>query len=70
MLLIISLVCVFSSFGGILLGQAVKGNLIFKQGLEKGMKKMFTIGIASVVLALLLSVISFWCPAASMCMRH
>lgn len=70
MLLIISLVCVFSSFGGILLGQALKGNLIFNQGLEKGMKKMFTIGVASVVLALALSVLSIWCPAGAMCMHH
>ena len=62
MLLMISLVCVFSCFGGILLGQSLKGLLIFTQGLEKGQKKMFAIGVGSVVAALLLSVISFWIP--------
>jgi hypothetical protein len=62
MLLMISLVCVFSCFGGILLGQSLKGQLIFKQGLEKGMKKMFAIGVGSVVLALLLSIASFFVP--------
>lgn len=62
MLLLISLVCVFSSFGGILLGQSLKGLLIFSQGLEKGQRKMFAIGVSSVVLALVLSVISFWVP--------
>ena len=61
-LLLISLVCITSTFGGILLGQSLKGNLIFKQGLEKGMKKMFAIGVISVVLALVLSVISIWVP--------
>ncbi len=62
MLLMISLVCVFSCFGGILLGQSLKGLLIFTQGLEKGQKKMFAIGLGSVVAALVLSVISFWIP--------
>ena len=62
MLLMISLVCLFSCFGGILLGQSLKGQLIFKQGLEKGMKKMFAIGVGSVVLALILSVASLLIP--------
>lgn len=62
MLLMISLVCMLSCFGGILLGQSLKGQLIFKQGLEKGMRKMFAIGVASVVLAVVLSVVSFWLP--------
>ena len=62
MLLLISLVCVFSTFGGILLGQSLKGLLIFTQGLEKGQKKMFAIGIGSVGLALALSVIGLWVP--------
>lgn len=62
LLLMISLVCILSCFGGILLGQSLKGQLIFKQGLEKGMKKMFAIGVGSVVLAVVISVISFWVP--------
>ena len=60
---ILSLVCIFSSFGGILLGQSLKGLLIFTQGLEKGQKKMFAIGIGSVVLALVLSVVSILIPS-------
>lgn len=62
MLLMISLVCMFSCFGGILLGQSLKGQLIFKQGLEKGMRKMFAIGVGSVVFAIVLSVVSMWIP--------
>lgn len=62
MLLLISLVCVFSTFGGILLGQSLKGLLIFSQGLEKGQRKMFAIGVSSVVLALVLSVLGIWVP--------
>ena len=62
MLLMISLVCISSCFGGILLGQSLKGQLIFKQGLEKGMRKMFAIGIGSVVFAIALSVASMWIP--------
>ncbi len=62
MLLLICLVCVFSTFGGILLGQSLKGLLIFTQGLEKGQKKMFAIGIGSVVIALLLSLASCFLP--------
>ena len=62
MLLLISLVCMLSCFGGILLGQSLKGQLIFKQGLEKGMRKMFAIGVGSVALAVVLSVISIWLP--------
>ena len=62
MLLLISLVCVFSCFGGILLGQSLKGLLIFSQGLEKGQRKMFAIGVGSVALALVLSVLGIWVP--------
>ncbi|GEM_PF-2014548 len=68
MLTLICLVCVFSTFGGILLGQSLKGLLIFTQGLEKGQKKMFSIGIASVALALVLSIIGCWLPFHS-CIR-
>jgi hypothetical protein len=59
---ILSLVCVFSCFGGILLGQSLKGLLIFTQGLEKGQKKMFAIGLGSVAFALVLSVVAIWVP--------
>ena len=59
---ILSLVCVFSCFGGILLGQSLKGLLIFTQGLEKGQKKMFAIGIGSVAVALVLSVVAVFVP--------
>jgi hypothetical protein len=62
MLLMLCLVCVFSSFGGILLGQSLKGLLIFTQGLEKGQKKMFAIGIGSVAAAVILSIASIWVP--------
>ncbi len=62
MMLVLSLVCVFSCFGGILLGQSLKGLLIFTQGLEKGQKKMFAIGIGSVAAALVLSIASIWVP--------
>lgn len=60
MLVLICLVCVFSCFGGILLGQSLKGLLIFTQGLEKGQKRMFAIGVGSVALALLLSFAGIW----------
>ncbi len=60
-MLILCLVCVFSTIGGILLGQSLKGLLIIKEGLEKGQKKMFMIGIASILIALALSVLSKWC---------
>ncbi len=66
---ILSLVCLFSTFGGILLAQSLKGMLIFKMGLERGQKLMFTIGIASVILALLLSALSS-CLAGSMGSCH
>jgi hypothetical protein len=62
MLVLICLVCVFSTFGGLLLGQSLKAFLIFSQGLEKGQKKMFAIGLASVALALLLSLLGCWFP--------
>jgi hypothetical protein len=61
---ILSLVCVFSCFGGILLGQSLKGLLIFSQGLEKGQKKMFAIGIGSVAFALVLSAVAAFIPGA------
>jgi hypothetical protein len=62
MLMLICLVCVFSTFGGILLGQSLKGLLIFTQGLEKGQKKMFAIGVGSVIIALVLSVLGCCLP--------
>lgn len=68
MLTLICLVCVFSTFGGILLGQSLKGLLIFTQGLEKGQKKMFAIGIGSVIVALVLSVLGCVLPMHS-CIR-
>jgi hypothetical protein len=40
----------------------LKGLLIFTQGLEKGQKKMFAIGIGSVAVALVLSVVSIFVP--------
>ena len=74
MLLLLSLVCVFSCFGGILLGQSLKGLLFFTQGLEKGQKKLFSIGVASVILAIVLSVASIFLPGCgihgnAMCVR-
>jgi hypothetical protein len=66
MLILLSLVCVSSCIGGILLGQSLKGKLIFKQGLEKGQRTMFLMGVGAVVLALLLSLAglcaSYRCP--------
>lgn len=62
MLTLICLVCVFSCFGGILLGQSLKGLLIFTQGLEKGQKKMFAIGVGSVGLAFVLSLLGCFLP--------
>ena len=62
MLVMICLVCVFSTFGGILLGQSLKGLLIFTQGLEKGQRKMFAIGVGSVAFAFVLSLVSMWLP--------
>ena len=69
MLTLICLVCVFSTFGGILLGQSLKGLLILTQGLEKGQKKMFAIGIGSVVIALVLSLGACWLPMHHACVR-
>ena len=68
MLVLICLVCVFSTFGGILLGQSSKGLLIFTKGLEKGQKTMFAVGIGSVALALVLSLLGCWIPFHH-CMR-
>ena len=62
MVLLICLVCFLSSIGGILLGQSLKGLLIFKEGLEKGQRKMFNIGVGALVLALLLSVVGLFLP--------
>ena len=63
MALILCFVCFFSTLGGLLLGQSLKAMLIFKEGLEKGQKKMFQIGVAALGLALLLSLLSFVLPA-------
>lgn len=62
MVLLICLVCFFSTVGGILLGQSLKGLLIFKEGLEKGQRKMFSIGAVALGLALALSLASFFVP--------
>lgn len=63
MVLVLSLVCFFSCFGGILLAQSLKGLLIFKEGLEKGQRKMFNLGAASLGISVLLALISFFIPA-------
>ncbi len=60
MVLIISLVCILSSFAGVLLGLSLKGLLVMKLGLEKGQKKMFNIGIIAGAGALLLSIIGLF----------
>jgi len=62
MALILCLVCFFSTLGGILLGQSLKGLLIFKEGLEKGQRKMFSIGAAALGIAVILSLLSFFVP--------
>ena len=62
MLLILCFVCFFSCLGGILLGQSLKGMLIFKDGLEKGQRKMFAIGLTALVLAIILSLLAFFVP--------
>ena len=66
MFLILSMICVLSCFGGVLLAQSLKGMLIFTKGLEKGQRTMFLVGVVAVVLAMLLSVVGWWinchCP--------
>jgi len=62
MVLLICLVCFFSTVGGILLGQSLKAVLIFKEGLEKGQRKMFKIGALALGLAIFLSLLSFFIP--------
>jgi len=62
MVLLICLVCIFSTFGGILLGQSVKAALIFSKGLEKGQRIMLAVGAVSVILAIALSILSLWIP--------
>ncbi len=62
MVLLICLVCFFSTIGGILLGQSLKAMLIFKEGLEKGQRKMFKIGALALALAIVLSLLSFFMP--------
>jgi len=58
MLFLICLVCLLSSFGGILLGLSLKGLLVIKYGLESGQKKMFSIGVFCGSLALVISIIA------------
>ena len=58
MLLLICVVCLLSSFGGILLGLSLKGLLVMKHGLEAGQKKMFSIGIICGAIAVLISIAS------------
>ena len=62
MVLLICLVCFFSCLGGILLGQSLKGLLIFKEGLEKGQRKMFNIGAGALILAIVLSIVGLFLP--------
>ena len=53
-IIVLSLVCIFSTIGGILLGQSLKGLLVMKNGVESGQKQMVGAGIISVALALIL----------------
>ena len=62
MILVLCFVCFFSSIGGILLGQSLKGILIFKEGLEKGQRKMFAIGLTALIIAIILSLLAFFVP--------
>lgn len=62
MLLLLSLVCFCSTIAGVLLGQSLKGLLIFKEGLEKGQRKMFKIGLAALVAAIVLSLAGLFVP--------
>lgn len=55
MVLLLALVCAASCFGGLLLGQSLKANLVMKQGLEKAQKTMFAVGAGAVALALVLA---------------
>jgi hypothetical protein len=62
MLLVICLVCFFSTLGAVILGQSLKGLLIFKEGLEQGQRKMFQIGAGAMILAILLAIASLFVP--------
>lgn len=52
-----TLLFTLGSFGGVLAGQAFKARILFTLGLERGQKKMFALGLASVAFALLASTI-------------
>ena len=58
MILILCIVCFLSTVGGILLGQSLKAMLIMKEGLERGQRKMFTIGLCALGLAIILSLLT------------
>ena len=58
---LLSLVCIFGSFGGVLLAMALKGLLVAKFGLEPAQKKMFIIGIAAILVAVILGVLTGTC---------
>ena len=62
MVLILCIVCFLSTVGGILVGQSLKAMLIMKEGLEKGQRKMFIIGLSTLGLAIVLSLLSLMIP--------
>ncbi len=62
MVFILCLVCFFSTVGGVLVGQSLKGLLIFKAGLEKGQRQMFRIGLGAVAVAVVLALIALFIP--------
>ncbi len=54
-LFILAFVCFFATLGGVLLGNSLKAMLIFKEGLEKGQRKMFRLGLTALLAALVLA---------------
>ena len=62
MVLILCIVCFLSCVGGILVGQSLKAMLIMKEGLEKGQRKMFIMGLSALGLAVVLSVLTLIIP--------
>ncbi len=59
MIALLAFVCFFSSLGGILVAQSYKAMLVFKIGLEASQKRMFTVGLASLAVAVLLALLGF-----------
>ena len=58
MVFILCIVCFLSTVGGILVGQSLKAMFIMKDGLEKGQRKMFLIGLVALGVAILLSLLT------------